>query len=298
LANSRAILLGQLLLIASFLTNGTAFGQGTERPVIAVQGIQYSDLSEPSRHPFNETGLLAALERALSDTKKFRLATRDTDKLKLLRNEQTLSKSDASAGNAAHEGELLATDYLVIPTVMNFEFDRERRAMPNVTGKFFGSGTGKLQVQTEVFETSSGQSVASYLLEESFSTEEIVVNEDVPNEEENVSEKSQFLSMANAIGQSFADNLISAVFPMKVIGFSNGQIYINRGAEGGLAVGDVLDVFRVGEALVDPDTGESLGVIEDRLGNLEIVEVKPKVAIAKPGSLTSEVAKLDIVRKP
>ena len=63
---------------------------------------------------FDETGLMAALERALGDTKKFRLATRDIDKLKALREEQNFSKSEASAGNAAHEGAFLASHYIVI----------------------------------------------------------------------------------------------------------------------------------------------------------------------------------------
>ncbi|MGI9491571.1 MAG: CsgG/HfaB family protein [Geminicoccaceae bacterium] len=293
MAVGRLGLLAQLLFVAILFTNGTAVGQGSEQPVIAVQSIQYGGLSEHSRRSFDETGLMAALERALSDSRKFRVATRDTDKLKVLRNEQKFSKSDASAGNAANEGELLATNYVVIPTVMDFQFGRKHRDMPNITGKYFRTEYGKLEVQTEVLDTSSGRSVASYLLEDSFSTKETIVNENG-----GAPAKSQFLDMANAIGQSFADNLISAVFPMKVIGISNGQIYINRGAEGGLAVGDVLDVFRVGEALVDPDTGESLGVIEDHLGDLKIIEVKPKVAIAEPVSLSGEVAKLDIVRKP
>jgi hypothetical protein len=150
-----------------------------------------------------------------------------------------------------------------------------------------------LEVETEVLDTSSGQSVGSYLMTDSFSTKEAIVND-----QGGAPDRSRFLAMANTIGQAFSDNLISAVFPMKVIGLSNGQIYINRGAEGGLAKGDILDVFRVGDELVDPDTGQSLGVIEDRLGKLKIVEVKPKVAVAEPVSLTGDVAKLDIVRKP
>ena len=112
-------------------------------------------------------------------------------------------------------------------------------------GKYFRTDYGRLEIQTEVLDSSSGQSVGSYLLKDSFSTKEAIVNEKGGDPD-----KSRFLAMANTIGQTFADNLISAVFPMKVIGLSNGQIYINRGAEGGLAKGDVLDVFRVGDELV------------------------------------------------
>ncbi len=293
MAVKRIGLFGQIFFVVLFSMNAVAFGQGSEQPVIAVQDIQYGNVSESSRQRFDETGLMSAIERALSDTKKFRVATRNPEILKVLREEQQFSSSGASAGNAANEGELLATNYVVIPTVMDFQFVRTYRDMPNMTGKYFRTDYGKLEIQTEVLDSSSGQSVGSHLLKDSFSTKEAIVNEKGGGPE-----KSQFLTMANAIGQEFADSLISAVFPMKVIGISNGQFYINRGAEGGIAKGDVLDVFRVGEALIDPDTGQSLGVMEDRLGNLKIVEVKPKVAIAEPVSLSGEVAKLDIVRKP
>lgn len=286
----------QASLAVSFLLGSVAFGQEAELPVIAVKDIQYEREGEAEKTVsghFDGTGLVAALERALGDTRKFRLATRDKGKLKSLREEQAFSQSEASAGNAAHEGELLATDYVVIPTLIDFKFGRDHRDMPNLAGKYFRTDYGRLEVQTEVLDTSTGQSVGSYLLQDSFKTKEAIVNG-----KGGAPESSRFLDMANTIGQSFADNLISVVFPMKVIGLSNGQIYINRGAEGGVAKGDVFEVFHVGEALVDPDTGQSLGVIEDRLGDIKVVEVKPKVAIAEPVSLTGEIAKLDIVRKP
>lgn len=278
------------------MLSGAALGQGSQQPVIAVKDIRYERDGEPKKKVssnFDGTGLIAAFERALGDTRKFRVATRDKAMLKSLREEQVFSKSKASAGNAAQEGELLAVDYVVIPTLIDFKFGRNHRDMPNLAGKYFRTDYGRLEVQTEVLDSSTGQSVGSYLLKDSFSTKEAIVNSNG-----GVPDRSRFLKMANTIGQSFADNLIAAVFPMKVIAVSNDQFYINRGAEGGLAVGDVLDVFHVGAELRDPDTGESLGVIEDRLGNIKIVEVKPKVAVAEPVSLTGKVTELDIVRKP
>jgi len=47
-------------------------------------------------------------------------------------------------------------------------------------------------------------------------------------------------------------------------------------------IGDRYEVYSVGEELIDPDTGESLGAIEERLGMIEIVRVKPKYAEAEP----------------
>ncbi|MGI9438042.1 MAG: hypothetical protein ACR2Q4_24970 [Geminicoccaceae bacterium] len=274
------------------MTTG-AFADESERPVIAVQKALFGDIGERAKERFDETAFLTSIERALKNTRKFRIATRDQAKLKVLREEQKFSKSAASAGNAAAEGQLLAADYVVVPTVLRFGFSRSHRHMPNIDGKYFRAEQGALEVATEVIDSASGETVGTYHLEDGFSTKETVVNS-----RGGQPSAARFTAMTDAVGQALADQLISTVFPMKVVAVTNGQIYINRGADGGLSLGDILEVFRVGPELVDPDTGEFLGVVEDRLGKLKIIDVKPKVAIAETVSVTGDVTKLDIVRKP
>ncbi|MGB3290211.1 MAG: CsgG/HfaB family protein [Burkholderiaceae bacterium] len=65
--------------------------------------------------------------------------------------------------------------------------------------------------------------------------------------------------------------------PPKVVGVHKGKVIINRGA-GIAAAGQTYDIYSVGEALVDPDTGETLGATEENTATIRIVEVKPKLA--------------------
>ena len=45
------------------------------------------------------------------------------------------------------------------------------------------------------------------------------------------------------------------------------RAWINLGAAAGLKVGDKFNVFNVGEALIDPDTGAKLGADEKQTGS-------------------------------
>jgi hypothetical protein len=45
-------------------------------------------------------------------------------------------------------------------------------------------------------------------------------------------------------------------------------------------VGDVLNVYALGEELTDPDTKESLGREEVKVGKVKITQVNPKTSMA------------------
>ena len=75
----------------------------------------------------------------------------------------------------------------------------------------------------------------------------------------------------------------SAVWEGKVIQLSGASIYIKPGADAGVKVGDVFAVYTKGEALIDPDTGLSLGAAESQVGTIEVTSLVPggKAAVAK-----------------
>jgi hypothetical protein len=106
--------------------------------------------------------------------------------------------------------------------------------------------------------------------------------------------------MAKAVAAQMADQLVDAVFPMKVLNVQGDQVWINRGKDGGLKKGDVLKVFRPGVALIDPDTGENLGSAETEIGKIKVVRINPKFTIAKviTKGATEPVQRGDIVRVP
>jgi curli biogenesis system outer membrane secretion channel CsgG len=52
----------------------------------------------------------------------------------------------------------------------------------------------------------------------------------------------------------------------KIAKVAGNKLYINAGKKTGLQVGDKLDVYRVGEDIIDPDTHVKLGASEDKVG--------------------------------
>jgi curli biogenesis system outer membrane secretion channel CsgG len=86
----------------------------------------------------------------------------------------------------------------------------------------------------------------------------------------------------------------------KVVMMKDGQVVINGGSETGVKAGERFVVYRAGEEMVDPDTGESLGSEETKIGEIEVVDNnyggKGKASTCKVVS-GSNFQKGDIVRQ-
>ena len=66
----------------------------------------------------------------------------------------------------------------------------------------------------------------------------------------------------------------------KVILSKGKKVYINRGSREGVSVGQAFDVGEP-EVLRDPDTGEVLDQTIEKLGTIQVTQVKEKIAICK-----------------
>ncbi len=72
------------------------------------------------------------------------------------------------------------------------------------------------------------------------------------------------------------------------------QAYINIGSSSGVKVGDKFTVFSVGDAIVDPATGMSLGATEKQTGAATVTEVNERFSII---TLSGTAKVKDVVRK-
>ncbi|WP_273846251.1 hypothetical protein [Rubrobacter calidifluminis] len=63
---------------------------------------------------------------------------------------------------------------------------------------------------------------------------------------------------------------------------TNNEIVINRGSKDGVKPGMLFEIFSPGgEEVWDPDTGETLGTVEDVKAKAEVTEVKERLAVAR-----------------
>lgn len=67
----------------------------------------------------------------------------------------------------------------------------------------------------------------------------------------------------------------------RVVDVRGPSIYVNSGSESGMTAGMRLDVFEQGAALIDPETGISLGAPDARVGAIRIAQVAEKYAVAQ-----------------
>jgi len=66
----------------------------------------------------------------------------------------------------------------------------------------------------------------------------------------------------------------------RVVSVQGANIYLNAGQGSGIKTGDVMEVYKRGEELVDPETGMSLGYQISKIGYAQIVRIEEKFSIA------------------
>jgi hypothetical protein len=71
-------------------------------------------------------------------------------------------------------------------------------------------------------------------------------------------------------------------------------VVINKGIEDSVKQGDICLIYSLGEELFDPDTNESLGLLEIVKGQGKVIHVQDKIATVQ----SIEFKKTRIVRKP
>ncbi|HEV7302113.1 MAG TPA: hypothetical protein VGN72_22440 [Tepidisphaeraceae bacterium] len=88
------------------------------------------------------------------------------------------------------------------------------------------------------------------------------------------------IAMAREAAIKVADRLVDVSFPAKVAAFNDKEVTINRGDGTNVAPGQVYNVYFVGDAVTDPDTGAVLGKEETMVGQVRVTSVMPKFSKA------------------
>ena len=93
-----------------------------------------------------------------------------------------------------------------------------------------------MQLTAQMVNTTTGQVEANFDLSARFSTPSQIVNTKAGSPD-----STHFTAMAKDVAAQLADQFVAAVFPMKVVQRTRAnQVIINRGADGGIAMGEVL----------------------------------------------------------
>jgi len=206
-------------------------------------------------------GLDAQVHDRLLNTRRFEMIER--------------ADADALAKEAAASGQAFAfngADYILTIRVDGFNDRTETRRLASL-GKTIMGRAVEISAVAKITEVATQRSVASA----NFSVKKYDSENRSENTTHAVGEATDVLMMdaVRELAQKIAGRTTEAVFPARVIGKRDRIVTINRNDQSGIAVGQVWEVYALGEELVDPDTGEKTRE-EVLVGKVKVSRVTPQ----------------------
>ena len=259
-----ALLVSACLLGAMSLP---ANAEALEKYRVAITDLVLSpSLSASAAKTVSQSSLRSDMEAGVRNSRKFDVVSRNAATLNAVRAEQQFAKSGLAAGDAAQEGQLSNAQSIVQVEVQNFSFGRSAKKVPNIDNKYRVSDYASIELGVTIVDTTTGKNASS----------PTVVANSVGSASRTILNKA----LDRAVG-SFVDQLTDTIFPIMVIQAKGKRLYVNRGNDGGMKVGDTFIVFLPGEDLIDPVTGENLGSEEEEIGTAKVTRVNPKFTIVE-----------------
>lgn len=214
----------------------------------------------------------------INATRKFEIVGRSD--LKDVLQEQDLAGSgnvDALDKKAAQAGKLAGAKYILVTTLDDFEDSTERLELANLK-KTMMKRKIRLSTLAKIYDSTTGKLLESaniQTLKKDDRTDAVEVAKNAELTDE------LLLATVREVAEKVASRMADVIFPAKVLIKRDKQITINRGEGAGVEVGQMWNVFAVGEELIDPDTKESLGKEEVLVGKAKIISVQPKTSSAE-----------------
>jgi len=277
------------LLVATVAVLGlTAAGllAQTAREPMAVSAIQPLPSLAATMAKAGKASSLARVVEAydsqlidrLNAGRKFEIVGR-SDLRQILQEQELAGSGNVAVNdpNAAQAGQLAGAKYLLVATIDDFEDATETMTFANLN-KVGLKRKIRLSTTAKIYDSSSGKLVESVNVLVEKKDDRMDATDLNTNAEQT---DALLLETTREAAEQIAMRVADVVFPVKVIVKRDRQITVNRGEGGGLEVGQLWNVFAVGEELIDPDTNESLGREEILVGKARVVSVLPKTSTAE-----------------
>jgi len=294
------------LAIFAGIMNSPAFAQKKTR--VAV--FNFEDKTDHRAHwwtgqPVGD-GMADMLVTALVKTGRYRVMER-AEMEKLLKEQQLGMSGITTPESAAKAAKVLGVELAVIGAVTEFGYKKQSTggALKKIgIGASVSKQSATVGIDVRLVNTSSSEILAAEnVRKENSKTGGSFTNEDISFDTQAQFDETLVGKAARAAIEDIVkllDKQGGVVVGYKIISTSAGKIIINGGAEDGLKAGDRFNVYRAGEELIDPDSGESLGSEETMVGELEVVDNntggKGKASTCRAVS-GSDFLKSDMVRQ-
>lgn len=218
----------------------------------------------------------------------------ERDKLALIMKEQGLSSSGAvDPKTAAQVGKMLGVKYIITGAVDSFSINNTKAGIGGgIGGKLGGLGGNMVEAETiismRIIDTTTAERLVSVSAEGEVKKGGAAyrgtgMSRDA---EWGIASESAEKAAKELVKKFVAGNYVarlstggSAVLEGKIIRVDGQRAFVNIGTSSGVKVGDRFTMFKMGEELIDPDSGAKLGATEEKIGTAEVVDAQEKFAI-------------------
>ncbi|MFH1943460.1 MAG: CsgG/HfaB family protein [bacterium] len=266
------------ILFGALLFSSAAFPQLKKR--VAV--FTFEDKTEHRWHWWNGKppgeGMADMLTTELVKSGKYVVIERQ--ELSKILDEQRLGQAGlVTAQSAAEMGKLLGVELAIMGAVTEFGW-----SSGGTGGRVKGIGVGvkkeeaTVAIDVRFVNTSSGEILAAENVRKEksasgirISTPKVSFNNQ--NDFDNSLVGKATREAVEAILGLIDVQMEQLPWEGKIILVQGTSVYIKPGSDGGVNVGDVFTVYSKGQALIDPDTGLSLGSEETKVGTIEVTSI-------------------------
>lgn len=211
----------------------------------------------------------------------------DREQLAALMQEKNLSLSgEIDPKTAVKAGKLLGVEYFVTGALTELGVANRGARVPGVFGMpsvRVGSQKMDASIDARMINTTTGEIVWADTAKEETSDASVYV----AGAGGGVEDQRKLDRVLRPVVVKLAASMAKAETPTSGLGGSGdasgvagkiakvegGSVYLNVGAEAGIKEGEEFDVYRVGNVIKDPDTGEVLGSDETKVGKVKVTKV-------------------------
>jgi curli biogenesis system outer membrane secretion channel CsgG len=202
-----------------------------------------------------------SIQSGFTQSRKFAVLNRDYGK-EFASETSLLSSENVPASEAGRLGQVLGADFMVVGNIFDLSTKVETKTFYGMTET---KKIDRIDLSYQVIEVA---------------TQKIMWADTVS--EEYLRKKDQKNTVTiDAVANSVVSGVMDVIYPVKVMDvISNSEIYLNQGGDR-INVGDRFELFTSGRKIIDPDTGMPIQVDGSKLGELSVLTVLPKYAIAE-----------------
>ena len=279
---------------------GLGGGSGDRPDSLAVGPVEISPATRAAADAQGRGVALARVQEsleerlglALAQTRKFTLVTRA--RLDTILAEQSLAASgfvNTDDPNAAKALKIAGVRWMAVPRIIDFEDITRTRQFEGIE-RTVERRTIRIGLAVQILDTTTGVvgETASVVIERTDAADE----NDRARPTGGDATNRLLDSMAEEAASDVACRVLDVAYPASVLAISNDVITFNRGDGGCVGTGQTWILSHRGEALVDPDTGETLGFDEQETGAVEITIVGAKLTRGRV--VAGNAARGDVIR--